>query len=344
VSWQDEFALQWTEIAAFKAAALRQKRPSGVGDLHKSAPSKASCCASSGFKRLQLVSMPTGQITKNCHYISRSLTRPWEAEQRRLHFYDFDAGRWYDDSSYGLFAEESLNPQHVEAWLDKTIEGPLSLCRKKLTSGASGALEDWGFYRAATLMLWLQGMRVKSVSDLDARRNLEHLATRSIEETDQLVVTIREEYDLALATTVGKDGMLAPLYFPSSGLFPLTYPDSGCISGHTVALGLPLDLWSALIALPRENTGVRDASRIPSSISNLSVGVANADKVVVPPLLLEQRPRAEVTQILKELRAANAHLLDLVKDSKRLVAAAFEQTGLEPPRDGAGRFPPRPRN
>ena len=238
--------------------------------------------------------MPTGQITKNCHYISRSLTRPWEAEQRRLHFYDFDTASWDDDSSYRLFAEESLNPQYVEAWLDKTIEGPLSLCRKKFASSGSGVLEDWGFYRAATLMLWLQGMRVKSVSDDDARRNLEHLATRSIDETDQLVVAIRAEYDLALATTVGKDGMLAPLFFPSSGLFPLTYPDSGCISGHTVALGLPLDLWSALIALPREDAGMRDVSRIPSSISNLSVGVANARKVVVPPMLLKQRPQAEV--------------------------------------------------
>jgi hypothetical protein len=71
------------------------------------------------------------------------------------------------------------------------------------------------------------------------------------------------------------------------------------------------------------------------------VGVTNARKVVVPPLLLEQRPQAEVTQILKELRSANAYLLDLVKDSKRLVAAAFKQTGLEPPRDGTGRFAPR---
>ena len=193
-----------------------------------------------------------GQVTKNCHYISRSLTRPWEAGQRRLHFYDFDSGTWNDESSRGLFAENSLNPQHVETWLDRTIEGPLSLCRKKLAGGASDALEDWGFYRAATLMLWLQGMRVRSVADHDARRDLEHLATRSTEETDQLVLAIRSEYDLTLATTVRKGEMLAPLFFPSSGLFPLTYPDTGCLSGHTVALGLPLDMWSALIALPRE--------------------------------------------------------------------------------------------
>jgi len=245
--------------------------------------------------------------------------------------------------SYGLFAEDWLNPQHVETWLDKTIEGPLSVCRKKLAAGATDSLEDWGFYRAATLMLWLQGMRVKSVSDQDTRRNLEHLAERSIEETDQLVVAIREEYDLALVTTVSKAGMLAPLFFPSSGLFPITYPDTGCLSGYAVALRLPLDLWSALLALPRDNSGVRDVSRVPASISNLSVGISNASKVVVPPLLLEQQPKVEVVRNLRQMRDANDSLLALVKDSKRLVAEAFEVSGLSPSRDGTGRFPPRGR-
>ena len=113
--------------------------------------------------------------------------------------------------------------------------------------------------------------------------------------TDQLVVAFREEYDLSLVTTVGDGGdNLAPLFFPSSGLFPLTYPDTGCISGHAVALGLPLDLWFAVVALPKENVGVRDLSRLTRSLSNLSVGVANATKVVLPPMLAAQMPDAKV--------------------------------------------------
>lgn len=285
--------------------------------------------------------MPAGQITKNCHYISRSLTRPWEAEQRRLHFFDFETGWWNDGASRTLFAGDGLNEQHVESWLDRIIEGPLSLCRKKLNAGETNALEDWGFYRAATLMLWLQGMRIRSVSDDDARRSLDQLATRSIDETDQLVLAMRAEYDLALATTVAKDGMIAPLYFPSSGLFPVTYPDSGCISGHTVALALPLDMLHAIVALPCESVGKRDISRIPASLSNLSVGIANASKVVVPPVLLQDREQDDVARILRELRVENDKLLGLVKDSKRLVGDAFETMGLVPPLDGTGRFPPR---
>jgi hypothetical protein len=284
--------------------------------------------------------MPAGQVTKNCHYISKSLTRPWEADQRRLRFYDFETGRFATGFAASLFAGESLNPQHVETWLDKTIEGPLSICRRKLAAGETNALEEWSFYRAATLMLWLQGTRVKSVGDHDARRSLENLASRSIEETDQLVVAMREEYDLALVTTVGKNGMLAPLFFPSSGIFPITYPDTGCVSGHSIALGLPLDMWSALVALPRDQAGVRDVSRIPGSISNLSVGVANARKVVVPPLLLQQQPEDDVARVLRELREGGSSLLAMVKDAKRLVEDAFDEVGIEPARDGTGRIPP----
>lgn len=95
--------------------------------------------------------------------------------------------------------------------------------------------------------------------------------------------------------------MLAPLFFPSGGLFPITYADTGCIAGHALALGLPLDMWNALVALPRDNSGVRDVSRVPSSISNLSVGISNATKVVVSPELIDQQPKDDIERILREL-------------------------------------------
>lgn len=184
------------------------------------------------------------------------------------------------------FAADGLNPQAVESWLDRWIEGPLSLCRKRLNDGEENVLEDWRFYRAATLMLWLQGTRLKSIEDTDARRSLETLAARSIEETDQLVVAFREEYDLALGFVPMHEGMFPPLYFPSSGLSPVSYRDTGCISGNTIALALPLDVRTALLSLPRDQAGVRDLARVPGSLQNLSIGVANARKVVVPPILM----------------------------------------------------------
>lgn len=279
--------------------------------------------------------MPSGQVTRNCHYISKSLTRPWEADQRRLLFYDFDTGRFATGYAASLFAADGLNPQHVETWLDRTIEGPLSVCRRKLEAGETDALEEWTFYRAATLMLWLQGTRVRSIGDQDARRDLESLANRPIEETDQLAIAMRQEYDLSLVIGPARE----PLLFPSSGLFPITYPDTGCISGNSVALGLPLSTSSALIALPRDQAGVRDVSRIPALISMLSIGVTNARKVVIPPSVLAEHDEAQLARTLVEMREASSRLLAMVNDARHIVDDAFGEVGLIPPRDSTGRIP-----
>src|SRR5262245_39171646 len=47
---------------------------------------------------------PSAQITQNSHYISRFLTKPWEGQQRRLHFFDFASGQFDMGPSRHLFA------------------------------------------------------------------------------------------------------------------------------------------------------------------------------------------------------------------------------------------------
>jgi hypothetical protein len=64
------------------------------------------------------------QITKNCHFISRFLTAPWEFDdqrgQRQLHYYDFDTDNFEQYSSKNLFAERDLNSPRVETWLKRS--------------------------------------------------------------------------------------------------------------------------------------------------------------------------------------------------------------------------------
>jgi len=78
---------------------------------------------------------------------------------------------------------------------------------------------------------------------------------------------------------------------------------------------------------------------ISASVPNLSVGVANAGKVVVPRLLLQQQSEDKVACILRELREGSCSLLALVNEAKRLVEDAFDEVGIQSPRDGTGHFP-----
>ena len=187
-------------------------------------------------------------------------------------------------------------------------------------------------------MVWLQGLRVRSIADEGARRSLSHFASQPDSEADAIVASVREEFDLCLIYTVGDEARIAPLYVPSSGVFPFTYRDSGCLSGHSIALGLPLEQYCALAVVPSDVRGKRDVSLIPSSISNFSVGTSNASRVVVPPGVLKAYPEDELRRLLREMREATDRLLEYAKTGRQIVTDAFASVGLMPESDVSGRL------
>lgn len=124
------------------------------------------------------------------------LTRPWEGDFRNLHYFDFRSGQLGRKISDKLFAAKKINSQQVESWLSRMVETPLGNIRSRLAAADPRALDDWPFFRAATLMLWLQGMRIESVTGIEARRSIDQLSKMTEEEVDQLVALIRDQYDL----------------------------------------------------------------------------------------------------------------------------------------------------
>jgi hypothetical protein len=62
------------------------------------------------------------QQTKNCHFVSKFLTRPWEGKDRFLWIYDFISDRFTRQSSNSLLAAEKINSNKVELWLKTSFE------------------------------------------------------------------------------------------------------------------------------------------------------------------------------------------------------------------------------
>jgi hypothetical protein len=177
--------------------------------------------------------------TENCHYITRFVTEPWETASRRrptqkryLRYFDFDTGSFDEAPSRVLFAKDKLNSQEVETWLNKIIETPLGARRQRVINGDGSALDDWRFYRAATLMLWLQGLRAKTLANADSRQQLLELTRKSISDTDALVLAFKEEFELALVSVDITEGRFAPLVVPSKGLFPVVGTKSIAINAN----------------------------------------------------------------------------------------------------------------
>jgi hypothetical protein len=216
---------------------------------------------------------PSAQITRNCHFILRSLTKRWEQKDRFLLYYDFETGRFRTRSSQSLFAAEDLNSPEVERWLH-VLEDPLGAIRPRLVAGDANALDEWPFQRAVLLMLWLQGARSQTVRDAEAKRKLEWLARIPAAELDALTAGLRGEFDLQLAFTVAEGDRIAPLFVPSTG--------SSRACSRTLA-ARPPTRWRPAAARPSRRRP-RDAlvgrrrrlARLPSSLANASIGGALA--------------------------------------------------------------------
>ncbi len=279
--------------------------------------------------------MTTTNQTQHCHYISRFMTKPWEAEQRRLRYFDFTTDSFESSPSSRLFAEDRINSQRVEDWLNRYIETPLAAVRPRLVQGDPKALDDTRFFRAAVLMVLLQGTRGMSTDDEDARQDLEQAAARDESYVDGLVRAFTERRDLALIVTVGPGQKLAPLFFPSTGLFPLFYRDTSCLSGLAIGFGLPLDLHCALAVMPENRRQTADRSRLPSSIANLSVGLRAATRVVIPPDALGE---AVLREALLDLRDWNDAYVAAVTKQRALITESFAEAGLRLAHDRSARL------
>src|SRR3569623_90256 len=281
---------------------------------------------------------PQRQITKNCHYISRFLTKPWEGKERKLLYYDFQSESFDKSPSLTLFAEDQINSQEVETWLRDVIETPLGCVRPRLASGDPKALDDWKFFRAAVLMVWLQGTRYHSVVDEEVRQDMGALAAMPPAELDRLVVEIKNDLDLRLISTVSHGTKFAPLFVPSSGLFQFTFPDTGCISGHSIGIGLPLDLRCALVLMPADKAGRADLSLLPASIANYSIGTSQSRLVVLPPDLLGVMSEREAARVLIEQRQLADSLYADDQKLRQTVSGMFSTMGIGLATDRTGRI------
>ena len=50
----------------------------------------------------------------NCHYVTRSLTKPWEGNERKLIYYDFESDSILESTSKTLFSEKDLIEEKYE--------------------------------------------------------------------------------------------------------------------------------------------------------------------------------------------------------------------------------------
>ncbi len=258
---------------------------------------------------------------RNCHFVSRFLTKPWEFGQRRLWCYDFDRKQIDQKSSRSLFAEVGRNTPEIEKCLNELIETPISnAIRTLVPSGAIDNVEigEWGLFRALNLLLLLQWSRA---SERESHRSRLGQALSWDEATlDQLVLACQQTH-----IVVGLRGdPRAPLCYPSHGLFAV--PIRKQCGSYAAIYAIPLTEYFAVARVPRDVNMDEVFQTITCQggyLTNSSVGTT-ALKVIVHPSVMEWYGPDRVAQMLEHARNGVRLSFSLCHEIKRLDLEIYE--------------------
>jgi len=260
----------------------------------------------------------------NSHFVSRFLTTPWEHGQRRLSYFDFEAGCFGSQSSETLFALRGTNTQEVEERLNSVIETPVSQAMARLTDSQpdSEELLEWPLFRAASLRLMLQPTRAAEGSEHSER--LETTVMRSDPELDELAKQAQALYQLG-RITIRTD---VPLLYPAAGFFPLVA--KGASGSYEAAIALPVARRHVFVAVPRsldwESATAQWSVNGAAPVANASVGTSN--RVVVPLAAINGVGPEKAIEFIRELRAANSQLIGLALEFNGAIVRLNAECGL----------------
>lgn len=245
------------------------------------------------------------QSTKNHHFVPRFLTKPWEDGKRNLRLYSFDSSSVAVESSETALTGADY-PKELETFLTKYIEAPLGELRAQVQNGQDST-EDPKIYRAAILLTALQRARNRAVSEKKWLDELLKLLKTPTDAIDGLQA--EQGHGLLCAQTPGGS---RPLWFPSSGSFPLLDKTLAWKGKRFVPVAVPLDPQRALILYPvgadadlATRNGIRGVvvSSAPQLLGDASAGMDTATRVVVPPGLKESD--ADLATLLQQARKKN---------------------------------------
>jgi len=216
----------------------------------------------------------------NNHYVTRSLTKPWEIGPRMLRFYDFEAGRILSRSSKSLFAKTGLWGNELEMVLKQRFEDPLLEARSLLGefSGDTQAVLTKKQYHAAMLAAFIQVQRTSLIlgrptADLD-------LLKIGDSEIEAMVRAASQKYDLLHLYLPAE----RPMCMPETGFFPFYYPDPQQVFSFTSDIVTPLTPTTCLFLVDRENYSKDALFSNLGSMWLYSVGlVASTRRIVIPP-------------------------------------------------------------
>lgn len=238
--------------------------------------------------------------TKNCHYVARSLTKPWEHERphrnRELRYYCFKTDRIDFDSSKKLLAKHKLLTPEEEKRFSELIEMPLGNFKDKHLK--SSFIDDYNIFRALFLYFMFQVERFNLVVEREGNGwNLSELLNMPDEQLNTISEDMRKKFKIVAMNTI--EGHL--LFFPEVGYY--TFPILCSETQYPVrALALPLYSTLCLCLVPHGPTE-DDLQASRNVMMQFSVGLNDNYNICLIPNELKDNDEKFIIDTIKDYRA-----------------------------------------
>jgi hypothetical protein len=269
---------------------------------------------------------------KNCHYISRFLTKSWETDERILVYYDFRTDRIERRSSRALFARDRLNDPDIERRLNALMETPMSAQREIIVTGKTDP-PDWRAYRAIALLLMLQAPRsIAALSPLDYGDRLAEFLRLPENELDQLIELWLDRHHLIRYAVPPSER----LFFPSTGVFALPVTDRAKPSHFDFAFAVPIHprVFIAYVSETADVDGI--AQHVQDGVYHAAASVGlHSDIVLVPPDLLSSNSEENLCKSIRSWRQGSRELVAHVVKARELMSAVHQRYGVKLDAEGA---------
>jgi len=269
---------------------------------------------------------------KNCHYISRFLTKPWETDDRDLVYYDFRSDRIQRRSSRNLFARDGLNDPKTERLLNRLMETPVGAQRQSIVAGKAD-LDDWRAYRAIALLLMLQPPRSSAALEpADHGERLAEVLRLPDSELDQLILLWLDKHHLVRYAVPASER----LFFPSTGVFALPVTDSVKAGHYDFAFAVPIHprVFIAYVSETADVDGVAKHATEGMFHAAASVGL-HSDLVLIPPTLLASNSEENLRRGVRSWRENSRALVANLVKAQALMSHAHQRFGVKLDTDAA---------
>jgi hypothetical protein len=263
---------------------------------------------------------------KNCHYVTRGLTKPWEVDQRQLWFYDFEKDEVRQLSSKSLFAGDGLLTKHGELRFKQLIEDPLIQLREMVFKDPTVSQFDWKLFRAALLYFMGQTQRFQvAITGSDSDGKLETFLQKDDSYYDQLALAAQQKYKIV--------GVGIPdsqrLFFTQAGFFAFFFLDPSMPYGFSSGFAVPLTPhWG--LAMIRTDVDIKCFDELQlRTIPSYSIGFGEHSKqVVIPPDIREHNDDQTIKLHMKEKRAQSKQMTADFLKMKGMVDQMYAIAGL----------------